>query len=165
VLTVDSPSTSLHVVGTVLSVATVAIVMIAVSSRPRTRAERGVEFACGVTAMLLAGAIAWYPVYVHLLIAIAAAAGLAHERGRLGQALATWSGAALLGIGLVGSAAIAALTIPEIDAIASGPLWWPFLQACSLPAILAVGLLAIMVRALRDRATPASAFRVAAPAP
>jgi alpha-1,2-mannosyltransferase len=162
VLTVDSPSTWLHIVGTVLSVATVAIVMVAVSSRPRTRAERGVEFACGVTAMLLAGAIAWYPIYVHLLIAIAAAAGLAHERGHLGQALATWSGAALLGIGLVGGAAIAALTIQEIDAISSGPLWWLFLQVCSLPAILAVGLLVTMVRALRDRPAPSSAFRVAA---
>jgi alpha-1,2-mannosyltransferase len=164
VLTVDSPSTWLHIAGTGLSVATVAIVMVAVSSRPRTRAERGVEFACGVTAMLLAGAIAWYPIYVHLLIAIAAAAGLAHERGNLGQALATWSGAALLGIGLVGGAAIAALTIQEIDAISSGPLWWLFLQACSLPAILAVGLLATMARALRDRPTPSSAFRLAAPA-
>jgi hypothetical protein len=146
----------------VLSVATIAIVMVAVSSRPRTRAERGVEFACGVTAMLLAGAIAWYPIYVHLLIAIAAAAGLAHERGRLGQALATWSGAALLGIGLVGGAAIAALTIQEIDAISSGPFWWLYLQACSLPAILAVGLLLTMVRALRDRPAPSSTFRVAA---
>ena len=70
--------------------------------------------------------------------------------------------AALLGIGLVGGAAIAALTIQEIDAISSGPLWWLFLQACSLPAILAVGLLVTMVRALRDRPAPSSAFTVAA---
>lgn len=163
VLTVDTPAIWLHAIGTVLSVATVAVVLVAVSSHERGRAERGVEFACGVTAMLLVGAIAWYPVYVHLLIALAAAAGLAHERVRLGHALARWSGAALLGIGLVGGAAIATLTIQEINAISVGPFWWLFLQACSLPAVLAAGLLITMARALGDGRLRRAA-QVAAPA-
>jgi alpha-1,2-mannosyltransferase len=166
VLTVDSPSALLHGVATLLSVATVVLVLIAVSRRERTRAERGAEFACGVVAMLLVGAIAWYPVYVHLLIAIAAAAGLAHERGKLGRAMAGWSASALVGVGVVGGAVIAALSVQGVGAISASPFWWVFLQACSLPAVLACGLLVVMVRALRDRPVPvvAGAIRVAVPA-
>ncbi|HSP65687.1 MAG TPA: glycosyltransferase family 87 protein [Candidatus Deferrimicrobium sp.] len=162
VLTVDSPSFWLHAATTVLSLATVGVLLVAVRRRERTRAERGAEFACGVTVMLLVGTIAWYPVYVHLLIAIAAAAGLAHERGRLGRALYGWSAAALIGVGVVGGAAIAAIGAAGISPGASGLRWWLFLQACSLPAALAVGLLVVLVSALRsrDRAT----LRVAAPA-
>jgi alpha-1,2-mannosyltransferase len=166
VLTVDSPSALLHTVATLLSLGTVGLLLIAVSRRERTQAERGAEFACGVVAMLLIGAIAWYPVYVHLLIAIAAAAALAHERGKLGRGLAGWSSSALIGVGVVGGAAIAALGVQGVGAISSSPLWWVFLQACSLPAVLAAGLLVSLVRALRDRPAPvmAGAIRVAAPA-
>jgi alpha-1,2-mannosyltransferase len=164
VLTVDNPAPWLHGVATALSLATVGLILVAVSRRERTRAEHGAEFACGVTAMLLAGAIAWYPVYVHLLIAIAAAAGLAYDRGRLGQALMGWSAGALIGVGLVGGAALAALSIQGISAISTGPFWWLFLQACSLPAVLATGLLVTLVRALRDRPAVAGPVRVAAPA-
>lgn len=149
VLTVDAPSFALHATATALSLATVVALLVAVRGRTRTRAERGAEFACGVTVMLLVGSIAWYPVYVHLLIAIGAAVGLAHERGRLGRALLGWSGAALIGVGVIGGAAIAAIAATGIDTHASGPAWWLFLQACSLPALLASGLLAVLVRALR----------------
>jgi alpha-1,2-mannosyltransferase len=166
VLTVDSPSALLHGVATVLSVATVGLLLIAVRRTERTHAERGAEFACGVVAMLLVGAIAWYPVYVHLLIAIAAAAGLAHERGKLGRGLAGWSAGALIGVGVVGGVAIAALSVQRVGAISGSPLWWVFIQACSLPAVLASGLLVILVRALRERPARvmAGAIRVAVPA-
>ncbi|GAC1571635.1 MAG: hypothetical protein NVS3B18_04860 [Candidatus Dormibacteria bacterium] len=164
VLTVQNPSPWLHGVALALSAATAVLVLVAVSRRERSRAERGAEFACGVAAMLLIGTIAWYPVYVHLLIAIAAAAGLAHERGRLGNALAGWSAAALVGVGGVGGAAIAALSFQSVSAISTGPLWWLFLQACSLPAVLAIGLLVTLARALRDRPIAVAAVRVAAPA-
>ena len=151
VLTVDAPSFWLHAVATVLSLATVAALLVAVRGRERTRAERGAEFACGITVMLLVGSIAWYPVYVHLLIALAAAIGLAHERGRFGRALVGWSAAALIGVGVVAGAAIAAIGVAGIDTHATGPAWWLFLQACSLPALLATGLLVVLVRALRSR--------------
>ncbi len=153
VLTVDAPSVWLHGVATALSLLTVGALWFAVSSRQRTRAERGAEFACGVTVMLLVGSIAWYPVYVHLLLAIAAALGLAHERGRVGRDLVGWSTAALIGVGVVGGAAVAApLTISGIGAVATSPAWWLFLQACSLPAVLASALLVVMIRALRPAA-------------
>jgi hypothetical protein len=110
--------------------------------------------------MLLVGSIAWYPVYVHLLIAVAAAAGLAYERGLHRRALAASTVAALVGIGVVGAAVIAAISMDTIVGISSGPLWWAFLQACSLPALLAAGLLVAMVRALRS----AGVTRAAVPA-
>jgi hypothetical protein len=165
VLTVDGPSPWLHTVSTSLSLATLALVVIAVSKRERTTAERGAEFGCAVAAMLLIGSIAWYPVYVHLLIAIAAAVGLAYERGRMGRALAGWSASALLGIGVVGGAAIAALSVQGVHVFSNSALWWVFLQACSLPAVMAAGLLITLVRALRGRQTVQHrALRVAAPA-
>jgi alpha-1,2-mannosyltransferase len=150
VLTVDAPSVWLHGAATTLSLLTVGALLFAVSGRERTRAERGAEFACGLTVMLLVGSIAWYPVYVHLLIAIAAAIGLAHERGRLGRGLVGWSAAALVGVGAVGGAAIAALSVAGIGSVSSSPAWWLFLQACSLPALLATALLVALVRALRS---------------
>jgi alpha-1,2-mannosyltransferase len=164
VLTVDAPSIWLHAVATVLSLVTVGALLVAVRGRDRTRAERGAEFACGVTVMLLVGSIAWYPVYVHLLIAIAAAVGLAHERGRLGRALMCWSAAALIGVGVIGGAAIAAISVTGVGAFSTGPAWWVFLQACSLPALLATGLLIVLVSALRSR-IDSTTVRVAALAP
>jgi alpha-1,2-mannosyltransferase len=158
VLAADAASLWVHALATALSVGTVAALWFAVRKAHRTRAERGVEFACGIVAMLLVGSIAWYPVYVHLLIALAAAAGLAYERGLHRRALAGWTVAALVGIGVIGAAVIAAISMESIVSISSGPLWWFFLQACSLPALLAAGLLVTMVRALRGGAvSPAGA--------
>lgn len=151
VLTSGSPSLWLHLVATALSVGTVAVLLVVVRRGEGSRAERGAEFACGVLAMLLVGSIAWYPVYVHLLIAVAAALGLAHERGLHRRALQGWSAAALIGIGVIGAMVIAAITMASIVDISHGPLWWAFLQACSLPALLAAGLLATTARSLRDR--------------
>jgi alpha-1,2-mannosyltransferase len=165
VLSVDLPSAWPHLFATALSLATLAALWFAVTRGQRTRAEHGVEFACGVTVMLLVGSVTWYPVYVHLLIALAAAAGLAYERGRNGRALAGWTAAAMLGVGVVAGAAIAALTIQGIGAISKGPLWWLFLQACSLPALLAAGLLVAMIRTLPPDTAPQPALRVAARAP
>jgi alpha-1,2-mannosyltransferase len=152
VLAADAASLWVHALATALSVGTVAALWFAVRKAHRPRAERGAEFACGIVAMLLVGSIAWYPVYVHLLIALAAAAGLAYERGLHRRALAGWTVAALVGIGLIGAAVIAAISMESIVGISSGPLWWFFLQACSLPALLAAGLLFTMLRALRGGA-------------
>ncbi|HEX4579897.1 MAG TPA: glycosyltransferase family 87 protein [Candidatus Dormibacteraeota bacterium] len=149
VLANDVPSLWVHALATALSVGTVAALWLVVSSAQRSRAERGAEFACGIVAMLLVGSIAWYPVYVHLLIALAAAAGLAYERAAHRRALTGWTVAALLGIGVVGAAVIASISMQSIVAISTGPVWWLFLQACSLPALLAAGLLVVMTRSLR----------------
>lgn len=158
VLAADPASLWVHALATALSVGTVVALWFAVRRSSRSRAERGAEFACGVIVMLLVGSIAWYPVYVHLLIALAAAAGLAYERGLHHRALAGWSVATVLGVGLVGAAVIAAISMQTIVSIAAGPWWWLFLQACSLPALLAAGLLVAMMRSLRHGAvSPAAA--------
>lgn len=146
------PATSLawlHVLVLSVSLVTVAAALVVVRSGPRSRAARGAEFGCGIIAMVLVGSIAWYPVYVHLLIAVAAALGLAHEAGPHRRALVGWSLACVVGTGVIGATVIAALTREGINAISSGPLWWAFLQACSLPALLAAGLLAALIVALR----------------
>ncbi len=154
VVTVQSPSPWLHGLATALSLVTVAALLVAVRGGQRSRAERGAEFACGVTVMLLVGSIAWYPVYVHLLIAIAAAAALAHERGHGGRALLGWSVGALVGVGIIGGAAIAAIGAAGIHGVPSGPAWWLFLQACSLPAVLGICLLVALTRTLQAGTTP-----------
>jgi hypothetical protein len=151
VLASDGTSIVLHGVITLASVATVVGVLWVVGRPGRTHAERGAEFAAVVIAMVLVGTIAWYPVYVHLLIALAAGVGLAHERGMADAALLRWTAAALVGVGGVAALAIAALSMPVIAEISRGPLWWVFLQACSLPAALSGGLLWGLLRALHSR--------------
>ena len=65
----------------------------------------------------------------------------------------------------IGGAAIAALSVQGVHVLSNGVLWWVFLQACSLPAVLAAGLLITIVSALRERQpVPRGAVRVAAPA-
>ena len=135
-----------------LIVATVAVLAASVRRGERTRAERGAEFAVGIVAMLLVGTITWYPIQVHVLIAVAAAVALARERGVHARALWWWSGAVIVGTGWVAGAAIAAFNIDGIAAISRGGMWWLFLQACSLPAVLAVGLGLALAMALRGRA-------------
>ena len=148
VLGVGAPTPWLHLVATLLSLATVGVLWVTVRRGARTRTERSAEFACGVVTMLLVGSVIWYPVYVHLLIAIAAAAALAWER-RDARPAGRAAAAAFVGIGVVACVAISAMSITGIEALSHGPTWWLFLQACSLPAVLAAILLAALARPLR----------------
>jgi hypothetical protein len=72
-----------------------------------------------------------------------------------------WAAAALVGVGLVGGVAVAAIAAAGIGAFSTSPTWWVFLQACSLPALLAAALLLCMANALRPRGQTA-ALRAAA---
>lgn len=160
VLIPEGSSSAIHVAVLVLGLATIAAVWWAVSRGPRTRAERGAEFACGTLAMLLVSSVTWYPVYAQLLIAVAAAVGLAHERRLLRAGLLGWSATAA-GVTVAGAAVVGALTMTSIVHVAAGPAWWWFLQACSLPTLAAAGLLVVMV--CRLRATVASPAAARAP--
>ena len=160
VLTPAAPSPAIHAAVLVLGLATVAAVWWAVSRGPRTRAERGAEFACGTLAMLLVSSVTWYPVYAQALIAVAAAVALAHERRLLHAGLLGWS-AATVALVVVAAAVIGALTMTTIVHLAGGPAWWLLLQACSLPTLAAAGLFTVTVRRLR--ATVASPTAVRAP--
>jgi hypothetical protein len=116
----------------------------------RTPAERGAEFGVVVTAMLLAGSIAWFPHFIHLLIPLFAALGLAASRGfRPERPMLKTAGTALAVFGLLSPAVIALLSIEWIGAVSQTPAWWPFLQLCSIPCFAAVVLLIQLARSCR----------------
>jgi len=129
----------------------------------RDPAERGAEFGAAVTAMLLAGSIAWFPHFTHLLIPLAACAGLIAARGwRAEQRLLLACLGVLLLFGVLLPTALSSVTgIGQLRAAQTGPGWWPLLQAFSLPALSVLALFAATVRALRRRpanvAPPAAA--------
>ena len=153
VLRIGATSSPLHLAVLAAGVAVLALAAWRVRAGRRDGAERGVEFGLGVVAMLLCASIAWYPHFTHLLIPIAAAAGLAARRGwrperRLVRALA----ACLVVFGLLVPLALDNLDMRTLSSIAGTPAWWPFLQLFSLPALAAVALFAAMHAALgRER--------------
>jgi alpha-1,2-mannosyltransferase len=162
VLSVGPGSTALHVA--VLCGAAVLLGVAAWVVRPGRRddAERGAEFGLAVTAMLLAGSIAWYPHFTHALIPLAAAAGLVAQRGwrvekRVGQAAV----ALLVLLGLVAPLVLASIDMQTIDNLHHTGAWWPALQLFSLPALAALGLVAALVASLR-RPSRESGWRAAA---
>jgi alpha-1,2-mannosyltransferase len=134
-------------------VAGLAILALAAwATRPgeRIASERGAEFGLGVTAMILAGAIAWFPHFTHLLIPIFAAFGLAAARGwHRERGLLLAAASTLFMFGVVAPAAIAQLSISGIATISQTGAWWPFLQLCSVPCITAVWLAVALARSLR----------------
>jgi alpha-1,2-mannosyltransferase len=150
VLSVGGGSALLHIF--VLAGAAVLLGVAAWSVRPGARpaAERGAEFGLGVSAMLLAGSIAWYPHFTHALIPLAAGAGLVAARG--------WRVERRLGLALVGVVAVFGLVVPMVlagidmqtlQSAHGSALWWPFLQLFSLPCAAVLLLLATQARSLR----------------
>jgi alpha-1,2-mannosyltransferase len=155
VLRVGSPSALLHTV--VLGAAVVILGVCLWTVRPghRDRAERGAEFGLGVTAMLLAASIAWYPHFTHLLIPLAAAAGLVVARGwhverRLAQA--ALGGLAVFGV-LV-PVVVANIDMGTMQRLSASGAWWPALQVFSIPCLATIALFIALVRSLGPR-TPA----------
>ncbi|MGP8161876.1 MAG: glycosyltransferase family 87 protein [Candidatus Dormibacteria bacterium] len=150
----------------VLSVAAALIVvgLAGWATRAGTRApeERGAEYGLGITAMLLAGGIAWYPHFMHLLIPLFAVLGLVAARGwREERPVSRAALAALLVFGLVAPAAISGLTMDGIVAVSRTAAWWPFLQLCSLPCLSAAWLaIALALRLGRGPAPAGTPDRV-----
>jgi alpha-1,2-mannosyltransferase len=128
----------------------------------RSPEERGAEYGLGITAMLLAGGIAWYPHFMHLLIPLFAILGLVATRGwRAERPVALAALGALLVFGLVAPVAIASLTIQGIGAVSRTAAWWPFLQLCSLPCVSAVGLAVVLARRLMRQPARADSAELA----
>ena len=150
VLSVGPGSTALHVAVLAGAVALLGVAAWVVRPGQRDEAERGAEFGLALTAMLLAGSIAWYPHFTHILIPLAAAAGLVAARGwhverRLGLALL-----AVLGVfGLVAPVVLSGIDMQTLQSAHAGAEWWPFLQLFSLPAAAVLALLATQARSLR----------------
>jgi len=150
VLRVQPTSTLFQAGSVVAGVAIVAAAVWATRAGTRSPQERGAEFGLGVTAMMLAGAVAWFPHFTHLLIPLFAAVGLAASRGwRHERGLVLAAVSAVVVFGVIAPIVIAQLTINGIAAISATPAWWPFLQLCSLPCVAAVWLAVALMRSLR----------------
>jgi alpha-1,2-mannosyltransferase len=130
------------------AVAVLAVATWTVRAGRRTTQERGAEFGLGVTAMMLAGSISWFPHFTYLLIPLFATVGLIASRGwRIERKLAIAAAATLLVFALVAPAAIARLDVNWV-ALSHSAAWWPLLQLFSLPCLAAVWLLVALARSL-----------------
>jgi len=133
--------------------ALLAVGLAAWATRPagRTPEERGLEFGLGITAMLLAGGIAWYPHFMHLLIPLLAVLGLLAARGwRAERSVALAAAAVLVVFGLVAPLTISDLSMNGIVALSRTPAWWPVLQLFSLPCASTLWLAVALARRLRQ---------------
>jgi hypothetical protein len=124
------------------------------SAHERTSAERGAEFGLGVAAMLLAGSLAWFPHFTHILIPILAAAGLVASRGRrASRELVAAAATTLFVFAVLAPAAIAQVDIHGLVALSHSAAWSPLLQLVSLPGLTALWLLVALARSLSASAT------------
>lgn len=149
VLAPASGSALLHLIALALSAVTVVVAAAAVRPVRRHAAERAAEFGAVVAAMLLAGSVAWYPVYIHLLIALAGALALWSLRPRAHRALLSAAVVTAAVLAVLAPAALALMTMRGVTDAVRGPLGWLFLQLNSLPALTAGLLLLATVGALR----------------
>jgi alpha-1,2-mannosyltransferase len=150
VLLIGPTSWLLH--GTVFLVAAVVLGFAAWRVRPGDRdpVERGAEFGLGVTAMLLAASIAWFPHFTHLLIPLAAGAALIAQRGlHVEKRLAQAAVATLVVFGLVVPLVVASIDMQTMVTVHGTAGWWPFLQLFSLPGVTAAVLFLALRNALR----------------
>src|SRR5207302_92754 len=75
------PTSALVQVGSLIAgVAILAVAAWSTRAGARSPYERSAEFGLGVTAMVLAGAIAWFPHFTYLLIPLFAACGQRYEQ-------------------------------------------------------------------------------------
>ena len=156
VLVVQPTSWPVQVANIVAALLVVGLTGWAVRPAWRSPEERGAEFGLAITAMLLAGGVAWYAHFVHLIIPLFCVLGLVAARGwRAERSTALAAAAVLVVFGLVAPLAISDLSMNGIVAISRTPAWWPFLQLCSLPCASAVWLAVALARRLRRETAPA----------
>jgi len=155
VLTVQPTSALVQVAGVAAAVLVVALAGWVTRAAPRTSEERGLEYGLGVIAMLLAGGIAWYPHFTHLLIPLFAVMGLVAARGWRTERPVVL---AALGVTAVFAAlapmAVAGLSMQGLAAVSRTGAWWPFLQLCSLPCASALWLAVALAWRLRRGPRP-----------
>jgi alpha-1,2-mannosyltransferase len=153
VLRVQPTSLAVTVGSIAAAVGVLAVATWTVRPDGRSAEERGAEFGLGVTAMMLAGSISWFPHFTYLLIPLFAAVGLVASRGwRTERTLLTAAAATLLVFAVVAPAAIARLNVNWI-ALSHSAAWWPLLQLFSLPCLAAVWLLVALATSLHASGT------------
>jgi alpha-1,2-mannosyltransferase len=156
VLVVQPTSVLVQVANVVAALLVLGLAAWVIRPESRSREERGAEFGLAITAMLLAGGIAWYPHFVHLIIPLFCVLGLVAARGwRAERSTALAAVAVLVVFGLVAPLAISDLSMNGIVAISRTPAWWPFLQLCSLPCASALWMAIALARRLQWEPSPA----------
>jgi hypothetical protein len=117
----------------------------------RDPADRGAEFGVAVLAMLLAGTIAWFPHFTHLMIPLAAAAGVVAARGwqRSRWLLAAVGGVLCLFAVVLPAVLGAILDLDALHAFHRSAAWWPAIQLFSLPVLAVLALMAALARTAR----------------
>jgi alpha-1,2-mannosyltransferase len=156
VLVVQPTSVLVQVANVVAGLLVLALAAWVIRPERRCREERGAEFGLAITAMLLAGGIAWYPHFMHLIIPLFCVLGLVAARGwRAERSTALAAMAVLVVFGLVAPLAISDLSMNGIVVISRTQAWWPFLQLCSLPCASALWLAIALARRLRQETAPA----------
>jgi alpha-1,2-mannosyltransferase len=143
VLTIQPEVLLIAACSTALGIAVLAVAALLTRPGERSGPVRGMEFACGLLAMLLAGSITWYLHYVLLLIPLFVvagylAAGVARQPSRLGGT----AFACLLITGIGGAFLADASFVNVLLSKQGSLLWWPFLQLTSLPALSVLALFA-----------------------
>jgi alpha-1,2-mannosyltransferase len=154
VIDIQPPSQLLHVLSLLGSVALLGVAAWCVRPGRRDAADRGAEFGVAILAMLLAGTIAWFPHFTHLLIPLAAAGGVVAARGwHRSRWLLAATGAVLLLFEIALPAALGAIQdLDALHAFQRTGAWWPAIQLFSLPVLAVVALLVTMARAARGPA-------------
>jgi alpha-1,2-mannosyltransferase len=149
VLTVQPTSPAITLVSIAAAVAVLSLVISMVRPGGRTSGERGAEFGLGVTAMMLAGSISWFPHFTYMLIPLFAVTGLVATRGwRAERQLVAAATATLFIFAVVAPVAIGLLDVNWV-VLSHSAAWWPLLQLCSLPCIGAAWLLVALAWSLR----------------
>lgn len=166
VLVVQKTSVPVQTANVVAALLVLGLVAWAIRPEWRPREERGAEYGLAITAMLLAGGIAWYPHFMHLIIPLFCAFGLVAVRGwRAERRTALAAVGVLVVFGLIAPVAISDLTMNGLVALSRTPAWWPLLQLCSLPCASALWLAIALARRLRtDPARADAPSRAGAPA-
>ena len=166
VLAVQPTSWPVQVFSIVAALLVVGLAGWAVRPEWRSPEERGAEFGLAITAMLLAGGVAWYAHFMHLIIPLLCVLGLVAARGwRAERSTALAAVGVLIVFGVVAPVAISDLSMNGVVAVSRTPAWWPFLQLCSLPCASALWLAIALARRLRRQPAPAdSPARDGAPA-
>jgi alpha-1,2-mannosyltransferase len=150
VLRVQPTSVAVTAASVVAALAVLAVATWTVRPGKRTSADRGAEFGLGVTAMMLAGSISWFPHFTYMLIPLFAGVGLVATRGwRSERKLATALTATLIVFAVVAPATLARLDAGWFVALSHTAAWWPVLQLFSLPSLAAIWLLVALARSLR----------------
>ena len=149
VFALEAPRAWIHPLVLAISAAGLVAAAWLVRTGAASPERRSLEFAAGVTAMVLAGTVSWYSAYIHLALPLLVVLGVLARREHLGRALAGGSIACLAISGLAVPLFLGAGGKDWVVAQHGTPMWWPALQVVSVPAYAAAGFLIVLLGALR----------------